>query len=94
MSASPLSTELALVQSNLDATKASLTGIATGVVALDALIQKLQGTPGVLDATDQAALDAIAAASTALVAQAAAVNTTAPGTVAAPASATKPTQVA
>ena len=64
-------------QANIDATAAALTGIATGIVALDALISSANFS---LNAADAEALAKIQAASTALVAQAQAISTAPPTT--------------
>jgi hypothetical protein len=74
----PTATELAAIQANLNAVQGSLTTIASGVLALDTLIQTFQNSPGSLSPADQASLDAISTASAALATQAAAVNTAAP----------------
>lgn len=71
--------ELTTIQANLTATGTALTGIATGVLALDALITQFQNSPGSLSPSDQAMLDGIQSASTALAAQAQAISTVAPG---------------
>jgi hypothetical protein len=70
--------ELSSTSGNLTATSAALTSIATGVLALDALIVGFQNSPGTLSAADQAALDAIVAQSAALASQASAINTNPP----------------
>ena len=56
---SALSTELAAITT-------SLTSVASGIASLDAQIQAFQNSPGTLNPTDQASLDAIASASAAL----------------------------
>ena len=58
----------------------ALNNIATGIAALDALITQLQNSPGTISASDQALLDSISAQSAALVTQANAISTAAPGT--------------
>ena len=75
---SQLSDELAAVQANLDATSATLTSVAAGVLALDQIINDFQNSPGTLSAEDQAALDKIQSASNALTAQASAISTAPP----------------
>lgn len=75
---SQLSDELAAVQANLDATSATLTNVAAGVLALDQIINDFQNSPGTLSPEDQAALDKIQSASNALAAQASAISTTPP----------------
>jgi len=75
----PLSTELSSIMTNMTATATALTNIASGVLALDALITNLQNTPGPLGPSDQGTLDQIQAASAALAVQANAINTVAPG---------------
>ncbi len=62
----------------------ALTALSTGVKALDDLITQLQNSPGTLSPADQAALDQIQATSQALVAQANAISTAAPGTAVPP----------
>jgi hypothetical protein len=66
-------------QADLDAISTTLDGVVTGIAALDALITNLQNSPGTLSAPDQAALDAIQTASTALKAKSAAIAVTPPG---------------
>jgi hypothetical protein len=68
--------ETAVLKSVSDA----LTTLASGVLALDVIIQNFQNSPGTLSPADQAALDSISSASSALAAQATAINTTPPGT--------------
>ncbi len=63
-------------EADLSAISATLDGIATGVTALDALIQSLKS--GGLSPTDKAALDVAKAASAALVTKAAAISTAPP----------------
>ncbi len=58
---------------------AALTNIATGVLALDALITTLQNSTGTISAADQATLDAMQKQSQALVTQVNAISTTPPG---------------
>ncbi len=84
MGTTPLSTELATIKTNLDATTTNLATITAGVKALDDLIQSLQNSPGTLGPADQAALDAISASSASLAATSAAINTAPPGTVVPP----------
>jgi hypothetical protein len=64
----------------LAAAASAVTNLGTGVIALDAAITAFQNSPGTLSTADQAALNAIQAASQALVSQATAISTTAPGT--------------
>jgi hypothetical protein len=71
-------------QANLDTISKTLDGIVTGVANLDTMIQNFQNSPGTLSPTDQAALDAIANASSTLVTKAEAISV-------APPSATAPT---
>ena len=70
-------------QADLDTISATLDGIVAGVAALDTLITNLQNSPGTLSAADQAALDAIQAASKTLVTKSGAIST-APPTVTPP----------
>lgn len=65
-------------QADLTTISTTLDGIVTGVAALDALITQFQNSPGTLSADDQAALDAIQAASQALVAKVQAISTAPP----------------
>lgn len=65
-------------QASLDAISGTLDGIVTGIAALDTLITSLQNSTGTLSASDQAALDAIQAASKSLVAKSAAIVVTPP----------------
>lgn len=74
-----ISDQLAQEDANLTAIGTKLDSIATGIAALDALIQAFQNSPGTLSPADQAALDAIVNKSTALKAQADAISTAAPG---------------
>lgn len=67
-------------QADLTDISSTLDGIASGVLALDALIVNFQNSPGTLSAEDQAALDGIVAASAALKTKAAAISVTPPGT--------------
>lgn len=53
----------AKVQANFDKTTADLDGISTEISDLNAKIVALQNSPGTISAEDQAALDAIVAAS-------------------------------
>ncbi len=55
-----------------------LNGIAAGIANLDSLISAFQNSPGTLSDADQARLDAIASATSALKAQAAGISTTPP----------------
>jgi hypothetical protein len=57
----------------------ALTNIATGVLALDALITTLQNSSGTISAADQATLDAMQTQSQALVTQVNAISVTPPG---------------
>ena len=77
-------------QADLTTIKNTLTGIASGVAALDTLITNFQNSPGTLTPADQAALDAIQVASQALVAQSAAIVVTPPGPGAPPVSGVPP----
>src|ERR1051325_10150823 len=61
---SQLSDQLTAVQGDLTAMKTDVATIAAGVKALDDLITSFQNSPGTLSPQDQAALDAIQAAST------------------------------
>lgn len=65
-------------QADLTEISSTLDGIVTGVAALDTLITNFQNSPGTLSAEDQAALDAIKAASAALVTKASGISTTPP----------------
>lgn len=65
-------------QANLTAISSTLDSIVTGVKALDDKITALQNAPGTLSPADQAALDAIQAASKDLVTKAAAISTAPP----------------
>jgi hypothetical protein len=65
-------------QVNLDGIKTALDAILVGVATLDGLIQAFQNSPGALSAVDQAALDAIATNSAALVNQSQAIVLTPP----------------
>jgi broad specificity polyphosphatase/5'/3'-nucleotidase SurE len=65
-------------QADLTAISNTLDTIVSGVAALDKLITDFQNSPGTLSAADQAALDAIKAASGALVTKAAAISVTPP----------------
>lgn len=65
-------------QANLDTISKTLDGIVTGVANLDTMIQNFQNSPGTLSASDQAALDAIANASSALVDKAGAISVAPP----------------
>jgi hypothetical protein len=67
-------------QAVLASVATALSNLSTGIAALDALITNLQNSPGPLGPGDQPALDAIVAASNALLAQAQAISTTPPGT--------------
>lgn len=75
---SVLSDQLGAVQSTLDGLSTKIDAIGTGIQALDDLITKFQNSPGTLGAADQAALDAIQKASTALVAKVDALNVAPP----------------
>lgn len=72
--------QAAKIQANFDTLNTELDGIATGIAALDTLITGLQNSPGTLSPEDQAALDAIQAASGALATKAAAIVTAPPAT--------------
>jgi hypothetical protein len=65
-------------QASLNAISGTLDGIVTGIAALNALITNFQNSPGTLSGPDQAALDAIQAASQALVTKSAAISVNAP----------------
>ena len=65
--------DLADISSTLDA-------VVAGVAALDKLITDFQNSPGTMSGPDQAALDAIQAASKALVAKSHAISTAPPTT--------------
>lgn len=67
-------------QATLASLATAITALGTGITALDALITTLQNSGGTISAADQATLDQIQAQSKALVAQAAAISTTPPGT--------------
>src|ERR1035438_3026948 len=55
-------------QADLTSISTTLDGVVAGIVTLDTLITNFQNSPGTLSAPDQAALDAVQAASKALVA--------------------------
>lgn len=78
MSTNPIATFAAAEQAQIDAANAALDGIVTGIAALDAMIQAFQNSPGTLSPADQAMLDGIVTASTALAQRAAAVSTAPP----------------
>ena len=80
---SVLSDLAAKEQADFAALNAQLVTIQTGIDNLDAMIVKLQSTPSPISVEDQALLDQMSAASTALVAQANAINVV-PPPVAAP----------
>lgn len=63
-------------QADLTAISTTLDGVVSGITNLDTLIQNLQS--GTLSSADSAALDAVKAASAALVTKSAAISTTAP----------------
>lgn len=65
-------------QADLTAISSTLDTVVTGIAALDKLITDFQNSPGTLSAADQAALDAIKAASGALVTKASAISVTPP----------------
>jgi hypothetical protein len=67
-------------QADLAAVSTTLDGIVAGIANLDTLITNLQNSPGTLSASDQAALDAIKAASAALVTKSGAIVVTPPVT--------------
>lgn len=71
-------------QADLTAISTTLDGVVTGIAALDTLITNLQNS-GTLSASDQAALDAISAASTALVAKTQAISVAPPAAPVTPA---------
>ena len=79
---SPVQTFAAQEAANLAATATALTGITTGIAALDADIQQLQAqiaaSSSTLTPADQAALDTIVASSGALVTQAQGISTSIP----------------
>jgi hypothetical protein len=68
-------------QASLTSISSTLDGIVTGVTALDELITRFQNSPGTLSVEDQTALDAIQAASQALVTKSAAIVVTPPSPV-------------
>lgn len=72
-------------QADLTAISNTLDTVVTGIAALDKLITDFQNSPGTLSAADQAALDAIKAASGALVTKASAISVTPPAAPAPPA---------
>ena len=80
--ADPIQTFAAQEAANLAATATALTGITTGIAALDADIQQLQAqiaaSSSTLTPADQAALDTIVASSGALVTQAQGISTSIP----------------
>jgi division protein CdvB (Snf7/Vps24/ESCRT-III family) len=65
-------------QTDLAAIAATLNGIVAGITALDTLITQLEATVVSPTPEEQAALDAVTAASDALVVQAAAISTAPP----------------
>jgi hypothetical protein len=65
-------------QADFDTLNSKVDSIAAGVTALYELIAAFQNSPGTLSPEDQAALDGIQAASAALVAKTAAINTAPP----------------
>lgn len=65
-------------QADLTAISTTLDSVVTGIAALDQAIQNLQNSPGTLSTSDQAALDAIEAQSSALVTKAQAISTAPP----------------
>lgn len=65
-------------QADLTTISTTLDGVVTGIAALDQMITNFQNSPGALSPSDQAALDAIQAASGALVSKSAAISTTPP----------------
>ena len=66
------------VQANFDKLSTDLDNLAKGIADLDTLIQNLQNSPGTLGPSDQAALDKIVAASSALVTKTEAISTAPP----------------
>ncbi len=77
---SAIATFAAAEEATLASLATAITALGTGITALDALITTLQNSGGTISAADQATLDQIQAQSKALVAQAAAISTTPPGT--------------
>ena len=79
---STIASQLATVQGNLNNTSNVLNNLASGVTALDTLIQSLQaassGASSTLSTADQATLTQIIAQSSALNQQALGINTAAP----------------
>ena len=67
-------------QADLAAISGTLDGIVAGIIALDTLITNLQNSQGTLSPSDQTALNAIQAASTALKAKSAGIVVTPPPT--------------
>ena len=65
-------------QADLTNISTTLDGVVAGIVTLDTLITNFQNSPGTLSAPDQAALDAVQAASKALVAKASAISVAPP----------------
>lgn len=65
-------------QATLATLKTAMDGVAAGVTALDAKIVDLAAQLGTLTPEEQAALDAVTAASTALVTEASGINTADP----------------
>ena len=82
---STIASQLATVQGNLNNTSNVLNNLASGVTALDTLIQSLQaassGASSTLSTADQATLTQIIAQSSALNQQALGINTGAPASV-------------
>ena len=79
---SKISDQMAAEQADIDAVNTRLDEISKGIADLDALIVAFQASPGTLSTADQAEVDKIQSAVTALRAKAAGVDTTppAPGT--------------
>ena len=65
-------------QADLTNISTTLDGVVAGIVTLDTLITNFQNSPGTLSAPDQAALDAVQAASKDLVAKASAISVAPP----------------
>ena len=75
---SKITDQAAAEKADLDAISAKLDTVTAGIAALDKLITDFQNSPGTLSPADQAALDAIQTAVSALRAKAEAVDTTPP----------------
>lgn len=76
---SAIQTFAAAEEAKLTSLASAITNLGTGITALDALITQLQNSAGTITPEDQALLDQIQAHSQALVDQATAISTTAPG---------------